>query len=61
LDFVEIRVVDAKTKEMVKLGEAGEIHVRGHNRMLGYWKDPEKTKESIDAAGWYNTGYALQT
>ena len=24
--------------------------------MLGYWKEPEKTRECIDPAGWYNTG-----
>lgn len=34
----------------------GEVHVRGHNIMLGYWKEPEKTAECIDRAGWYNTG-----
>ncbi|XP_075587873.1 putative acyl-CoA synthetase YngI isoform X2 [Dermatophagoides farinae] len=56
LDFVEIKLVDPNTKKIVKIGETGELHCRGHVIMLGYWRDPEKTKESIDEGNWYNTG-----
>lgn len=56
LDFVEIRLVKAGTRKLVPLGETGEIHVRGHNQMLGYWNDPERTREAVDSSGWYNTG-----
>ncbi|XP_027204182.2 putative acyl-CoA synthetase YngI [Dermatophagoides pteronyssinus] len=56
LDFVEIKLVNPKTRQIVKIGETGELHCRGHVIMSGYWSEPEKTKESIDEAHWYNTG-----
>ncbi|HWD84332.1 MAG TPA: AMP-binding protein [Solirubrobacteraceae bacterium] len=37
-------------------GEAGEFLARGYPVMLGYWNDPERTAEAIDAAGWMHTG-----
>ncbi|MDD4968529.1 MAG: long-chain fatty acid--CoA ligase [Paludibacter sp.] len=40
----------------VKLGERDEIICRGHNVMLGYYKDPVLTAEVIDADGWFHTG-----
>jgi len=40
----------------VKLGERDEITCRGHNVMLGYYKDPELTAKVIDADGWFHTG-----
>ena len=53
---VEVKVVDPATGETVERGEAGEFCTRGYSVMLGYWNDPEKTAEAVDADGWMHTG-----
>lgn len=40
----------------VRLGEQGELLLKGPNVMMGYWNNPEATREMIDADGWLNTG-----
>jgi fatty-acyl-CoA synthase len=53
---VEIRIVDPGTGETVERGVAGEFCTRGYSVMIGYWNDPERTAEAIDAEGWMHTG-----
>lgn len=40
----------------VRLGDDGELLVRGGNVMVGYYKDPERTAEIIDVDGWVHSG-----
>jgi long-chain acyl-CoA synthetase len=49
-----MRVVDADGREL-PIGEPGEIAIRGHNVMKGYWGKPEATAEAI-RGGWFLTG-----
>ncbi|MGO9280652.1 MAG: long-chain-fatty-acid--CoA ligase, partial [Streptosporangiaceae bacterium] len=51
---VEMRVVDADGAD-VPVGEIGEIAIRGHNIMKGYWQRPEATAEAIPD-GWFRSG-----
>jgi len=39
-----------------RLGEDGELLIRGGNVMVGYYRDPEKTAEAIDSDGWVHSG-----
>jgi fatty-acyl-CoA synthase len=53
---VEIRIADPVTGRTVARGTTGEFQTRGYSVMLGYWEDPERTAEAIDAARWMRTG-----
>lgn len=49
-------VPGADAEVRAALGEVGEIAVRGSNVMAGYWDDPIRTAEVLDADGWYASG-----
>ena len=52
---VEVKIVDVQGR-IVAVGQQGELCTRGYSVMRGYWEDPERTAESIDASGWMHTG-----
>jgi fatty-acyl-CoA synthase len=53
---VEVKVTDPETGRVLPRGAAGEMCIRGYSVMLGYWNEPAKTAEAIDAARWMHTG-----
>ncbi|GAB48372.1 long-chain-fatty-acid--CoA ligase [Mobilicoccus pelagius] len=56
LPGVEVRVVDQETGEPVEIGAVGEVAIRGHNVMRGYWNAPEATAAVLSPDGWLRTG-----
>lgn len=56
LPGLEVRIADPATGHEVPAGERGEILVRGYCLFDGYYKDPAKTAEAIDADGFFHTG-----
>lgn len=52
----EVCIVDPSTRARLPNGKVGEIIYRGYNTFSGYYNDPEKTADSIDAEGWVYTG-----
>ncbi|HEX3241144.1 MAG TPA: long-chain fatty acid--CoA ligase [Solirubrobacterales bacterium] len=59
LEGVEVRVVDEDDNE-VPQGEVGEIVIRGHNIMKGYWQRPDATAEAM-RGGWFHSGDMART
>jgi long-chain acyl-CoA synthetase len=51
---VEMKLVDDEGHD-VPAGEVGEIVIRGHNVMKGYWNKPQDTAEVMDG-GWFHSG-----
>ena len=52
---VEMKVVDEDGKEVAQ-GEVGEVIIKGHNVMKGYWNRPDATAEMLAGDGWFRTG-----
>jgi long-chain acyl-CoA synthetase len=53
----EMKFIDVADPEReVKLGERGEICVKGPNVTKGYWKQPEATANAMTADGFFRTG-----
>lgn len=56
LDHVEAKIVDTVTRKVVPIGQVGEVCTKGYSVMLGYWNQPDKTKEAITSDGFMQTG-----
>ncbi|MBK5990065.1 AMP-binding protein [Streptomyces microflavus] len=56
LPHIEVKVVDPATGVTLERGAAGELCTRGYSVMLGYWDQPDRTAEVIDAGRWMHTG-----
>jgi fatty-acyl-CoA synthase len=52
---LEVKIIDSEGR-IVPRGVPGELCTRGYAVMLGYWEDPERTAQAIDAARWMHTG-----
>ena len=59
VEGVQMRLVDTQGADVAP-GEVGEITIRGHNVMKGYWNCPEATTEAI-RDGWFYTGDLART
>jgi acyl-CoA synthetase (AMP-forming)/AMP-acid ligase II len=53
---VELRIVDPADGREQPTGEVGEVQCRSAAMMRGYWRDPVRTAEAVDAEGWLHTG-----
>jgi fatty-acyl-CoA synthase len=53
---LEVKVIDPDSGLVLPRGSNGELCTRGYSVMLGYWNEPERTAEVIDAARWMHTG-----
>ena len=55
IEGVEMALL-AESGEAVKQEEVGEIVIRGHNVMKGYWNRPDATAAAVTPDGWFHTG-----
>ena len=53
---LEVKLVGPASSAEVPTGETGELCVRGHGVMAGYYANDEATARAIDADGWLHTG-----
>jgi long-chain acyl-CoA synthetase len=55
IDGVEMKLVNEFGADVAP-GDVGEIVIRGHNVMKGYWRNPEATLDAISGDGWFRSG-----
>jgi long-chain acyl-CoA synthetase len=61
LPSTEACVVDLiHGRKEVKIGQIGELAIRGPQVMMGYWNNPKATHQSLTADGWLLTGDVAQ-
>lgn len=53
---IEVKIIDPETGKPVVADRPGEICLRGWSRFQGYYKNPEETRKSIDADGYFHSG-----
>jgi long-chain acyl-CoA synthetase len=56
IEGVEFKLVDADGHTVQGTGEPGEICIKGHNVMKGYFNKPEANEAAFSAGGWFHTG-----
>jgi fatty-acyl-CoA synthase len=52
---LEVKIANPDSGDIVATGVSGELCMRGYSVMHGYWDDPARTQEAIDAEGWMHT------
>ena len=52
----KVRVRDTETRELAATGVSGEIEISAPSRFLGYFNNPQATREAITADGFFRTG-----
>lgn len=48
--------IEGANGQLLPVGEAGEVAIKGPNVMKGYWNKPEQTAEVLSGDGWYRSG-----
>jgi fatty-acyl-CoA synthase len=56
LPGLEVKLIGPGSQGEVPTGETGELCVRGHCVMAGYYNNPQATASAIDGDGWLHTG-----
>ncbi|MEZ5152469.1 class I adenylate-forming enzyme family protein [Rhodococcus zopfii] len=56
LPGIEVKIVDLNSRDVIDVGELGEVCTRSSCVMTEYFSDPASTAEAIDADGWLHTG-----
>ncbi len=56
LPGVKIKIIDPETGATLNDQQPGELCSQGHGTMIGYYNNPQATREAIDSDGWLHSG-----